>query len=117
MYRSVYRITLASLVLCVTMPGFADQLSDPTRPWDYKAETSRAAQVVTKEPTLYSTMISPERRIAVIDGEVVQEGERFGDLKVISIRTNQVRLRGPKGYITLKLLPAPIKRAAGKASE
>ncbi|QKK10504.1 MAG: MSHA biogenesis protein MshK [Pseudomonadota bacterium] len=99
-------------------PVAAESLSDPTKPWDFKPQAAiDAAAAAVPAPALSSTMISPERRIAVIDGQIVQEGDRLGAMRVIAIQPGSVRLRGPQGYSTLKLLPTPIKKVAGKATE
>lgn len=108
------------LSLLVGQAGFAgaQSLSDPTRPSGYSAAAPlEAAPLDTPTPVLSSVMVSPGRRVAVIDGEVVREGGRIGKFQVLSIDAGRVRLRGPQGYSTIKLLPAPVKRAARKATE
>ena len=117
---SALKAALVVLLLGGVIPAAAENLSDPTKPWAYKPQAAGdagAAAAAVKTPALSSTMISPERRIAVIDGQIVQEGDRLGSKKVIAIEAGLVRLRGPQGNSTLTLLPAPIKKAAGKATE
>ncbi len=112
---SVRLLLLVMLGASATCAG-AETLSDPTRPWAYQAPPSRMSGT-PRAPLLTSVMIAPDRRVAVIAGQVVREGERVGNLQVIAIEPDRVRVRGPRGYSTLKLLRAPVKRAAGKASE
>ena len=75
-------------LLAAAFPGLAgvvaaNELSDPTRPSDYR----RSDAVVTpfKTPTLNSVLMSPMRRVAVIDGKTYVEGETRGDLTVKNI--------------------------------
>lgn len=115
--RASARAMLLVLMCWSTVSVAASPLSDPTRPWTYQAPAQHSEPSVSHTPVLSSIMIGPRRRIAVINGEVVREGGRVGNMKVMAIEAGRVRLRGPQGYSTLKLLPARVKRAAGKATE
>jgi MSHA biogenesis protein MshK len=98
------------LGLLASTTVMAERLTDPTKPWDVPASNAAAnAAPPSRAPVLHSTMIAPGRRVAVIDGEIVQEGERMGDLRVVRIETSRVVLRGPQGALTLKLLPTSVK--------
>lgn len=63
-------------------------------------------------PVLQSVLIAPGRRSAVIGGQLVVEGDLFGDAKVVRISEGEVLLSGPGGEQTLKLFPGIEKTLA-----
>ncbi|MEZ5561275.1 MAG: hypothetical protein R3E86_22385 [Pseudomonadales bacterium] len=64
-------------------------LTDPTRP--LRGTSSAPGKVDTGEvPQLTSVLISAERRLAVIGGAVLQEGEERDGLKVWKISADRV---------------------------
>lgn len=83
----------------------AELLPDPTRP---PLEAGLAGDVATlaSGPVLQSVKIAPGRRMAVISGQLLAQGERFGAAKLVSISESEVVLLGPEGRQTLKLFPA-----------
>jgi MSHA biogenesis protein MshK len=96
--------------------ALAQALGDPMRP---PATPGPASAEGSKEPAtaaarLQSVLISPGRRVAVIDGRVLQLGERIGDAKLVAISESQVVLQRPSGRETLKLNPIVEKKAAKK---
>jgi len=93
--------------------GFAD----PTRPPDYRTPVITKRPAKLPEMVLSSIVISPQRRVAIIDGQAVREGATHRGMRVIAIDSNRVRLRGTAGSITLTLLPTAIKRAVRKVEE
>ncbi len=88
------------------------ELNDPTRPYKADGYEQRNTQPVSRY-NLNSTLVSSNRRIAVINGTYVTEGETVGDATVIRIRKHDVTLQSPNRQITLKLLPDIIKRQPG----
>lgn len=105
------------LLCCVaaTCAAQAAPFADPTRP-PRAPETDRAA--AAGGPRLESVLIAPDRRVAVISGQQVTVGSRFGDAEVVRITESEVLIRGPAGVESLKLLPRDDKRpsAAGKGN-
>lgn len=95
------------LMVASLMPGYAaadgfNGWSDPTRPYTGKAaaEAPQGAGLV-----LQSTMVSPERRIAVINGRRYATGSRLANWEVAAIDTNEVVLRDQGKEKRLQLLP------------
>lgn len=88
----------------------AEVLPDPTRPPLEASVEAPGMAVVTTGPVLQSVMIRPGRRAAVISGQLLAEGERFGDSKLIRISEGEVILAGPGGRQTLKLFPGVEKQ-------
>jgi len=85
-----------------------EMLPDPTRP-PVEAGVDIPG-VVAVGPVLQSVMIRPGRRTALISGQLLAEGERFGDAKLIKISEGEVILIGPEGRQTLKLFPEVEKK-------
>jgi MSHA biogenesis protein MshK len=95
---------LIGLGLLAAVAGAAAQgLSDPTRP--PSAADERVARSEAPVSRLQSVLISPARKLAVIDGQTVALGGRLGEATVISIAPTQVILQSGATYQTLKLLP------------
>jgi hypothetical protein len=56
------------------------------------------AEVLTAPlPQVNSILVSPERRIAVLDGTIVREGEKIGPRVLVAIEHDAVVLREPSG--------------------
>lgn len=79
---------------------------------------SAPARPVKREARLTSVRVSANGydNVALIDGQLVQPGDRVGDSTVVSIDDNGVVLRGPKGPQRLSLIPEGSKRWPGKDS-
>lgn len=80
----------------------AEALPDPTRP---PAEMSMTGGVAASGPVLQSVMLAPGRRNAVIGGQLLREGDTFGEAKLIKISESEVVLSGPDGEQVLRLFP------------
>jgi hypothetical protein len=64
-------------------------------------------------PTVNSILVSPERRLAVVDGVIVHEGEAIGPRVLIRIERDAVVLKEPSGYE----VRVPIRRRIEPATE
>lgn len=107
---------IASMIVLVqgwaAIPVLAEEvLPDPTRP---PAEAGLAGVVaaVASGPVLQSIKIAPGQRTAVISGQLLGEGDQFGEVKLVRITEGEVTLSGPQGRQTLRLFPEVEKRAA-----
>lgn len=89
-------------------PAAHADLTDPTRPPDYQppANSATAAQPWV----LTSTLISPSRRLAVINGRVYAPGDVVGGARIMAIEPYAVRLSKAGRTFTLRLLPGKVKR-------
>jgi hypothetical protein len=104
-----YIIYIALSLLLMSSSLAAVELRDPTRPELFAAQT-------TDQPlTLNAILISPDRRLAIINGLYLKVDDQINENKVISIEPNVVRLTGPSGTITLYLLGKPIKQVSTEA--
>jgi hypothetical protein len=49
-------------------------------------------------PVVNSILVAPDRRLAVLNGEIVREGDAVGPRVVVRIERGAVVLREPSGY-------------------
>lgn len=75
---------------------------DPTRP---PSAGPAAGGSAPGEIHLQSVLLGPRRRVAVIDGEALTVGQKFGDATVTRISLGEVKLKQGNDIRTLKLLP------------
>lgn len=90
--------------------------ADPTRPPD-AAPGGPAPGGSSRGPRLESVLIAPDRRVAVISGQQVRLGEKFGDGHVVRITEGEVVIRSGEGTETLKLLPEAERQLRGRREE
>ena len=95
---------LAGLVCALSVTSAAAEIIDPTRP-------GGAPVVAHTAPArgLQSTLISAERKLAVIDGKRVGIGDSIGGASVVEIGQYHVVLKRGMERSTLKLQPYTIK--------
>ena len=58
----------------------------------------RRAPLSSPLPVVNSILVAPDRRLAVLDGEIVREGDAVGPRVVVRIERGAVVLREPSGY-------------------
>lgn len=101
-------LLLFAALLCAPAHG-APKLRDPTRPLAATVRTSAtpaaspqpAAPVAV--PELQLVLVGGGRRYAVIDGELLAEGESIRGLTLLQIVNDAVVLKTPNGPRTLPL--------------
>ncbi|MHB8455918.1 MAG: hypothetical protein ACYDDO_14765 [Acidiferrobacterales bacterium] len=76
-------------------------LTDPTRPYGSAGEWSRGHAGLV----LQSTLVSPRRRLAVINGREFTVGEHVGGAEITAIRPYEVVLSRAGKQSSLRLLP------------
>ncbi len=90
--------------LCLPAAVHSEELPDPTRP-----PVSVSAAAIQDEPAkptgLQSVLISKNRKAAIIDGETVELGGKYGDYKLTEVSNAGVVLRGAQGKRVLTLFP------------
>ena len=111
--RLTQTIIAATLGWVATQAAAAEMLPDPTRPpLEAGYAATGAIPMFDAGPVLQSVKIAPGRRSAVISGQLLVQGERFGEMKLVSISESEVVLLGPDGRQTLKLFPGVEKHVA-----
>lgn len=127
--KTGWRFFFASGLVLLPASGMAagEKFPDPTLPAVGAAPATSAAPVASaglnqeglpNTPQLQSVLVSPERRFAVIDGQTVRLGERFGDSVLVKINEREVVLKNGKVLQTLRLFPVVVngKSQAGNAA-
>lgn len=106
--RSPHSIILALGVLALMSLDVATALEDPTRP--ARHVPTHASQPGQGGWLLNSTLVGPNRRIAVINGAQVSEGESVSGARVVQIHKSYVLLETAGRSIKLQLLPGSIRK-------
>ena len=87
----------------------AGTLPDPTRiPAEIMAPPTR--QAASSSSGLQSVIIAPGRRAAIINGQTVEQGGKYGDARLVQVNEGSVVLRGPQGKRVLTLFPGVMIR-------
>ncbi len=84
------RIVPALTLLTLLHGAGAETLSDPMRPWQQAAAPAPVQREVLYD--LSAILYSSERRVAVINGRTVSEGDRIGAAKVRRIDRRSLEL-------------------------
>lgn len=108
--RLMRRISAVLAVFCagVASAAVAQALRDPTRP-PVAAANIVAGKMQVSGWILQSVLISPERRYAIINGEVVALGGSIAGAELISIAAERVTLRTREGLRVVYLFPDVAK--------
>jgi len=111
---SVKHLQIAALIVVFlgqSEPAATSTLADPTRP-GYPAihPSQKRSGAVPGSWVLNSTLVSRDRRVAVINGRHVSEGESVDNATVLQIRKLGVDIQVSGKHITLPLLPDIVKR-------
>lgn len=99
------------LILAIGLPSGAgaQALVDPTRP-PGDLGTSTGAGVAAGGPVLQSVMLSPKRKVAVISGEMVVLGGRYGSARLVRLTESEAVLKDGSETTVLRLFPLVEKR-------
>ena len=116
----------AQLLFCAfgleAAPAIAQALADPTQPpaaLTVTPDAGLARPAAAAAPQLQSILISTRqggRQVAVIDGETVRVGEKFGNAVLIKMTQTTVVLRRGTQLHTLTLYPMPSPAPAAVRS-
>lgn len=115
MNERMAKTLMGLLCLSVAMPSVAQALADPTRPPNAAGAPVDVSGSAASSPVLQSILLSPNRRLALIDGRTVQVGDRVGDARVVAIDVDSVKLRGGGGVTVMKLLPE-VRKSRSKST-
>src|SRR5258706_8478563 len=101
------------LALALSSAG-AQGLSDPTRPPGSGSLESAGEAPQAAALQLQSILLSPQRKIAVINGQTVKIGERVGDATLLAISETGVVLKRGDEQQRLQLLPGLERKPAAR---
>jgi MSHA biogenesis protein MshK len=102
-------LVLALALAAAACAAQAAPFADPTRP-PLAPEAAKGGAALPGGPRLESVLIAPDRRLAVISGQQVTLGSRFGDGEVVRITESEVLIRKPDGEESLKLFAGGGRR-------
>lgn len=114
--RQDWAVTLTARWACALVLGASSAagaqpgLPDPTRPPLVARPAASISASESSVPVLQSVLIARDRRSAVISGETVTVGQRYGGARVVRITETEVVLKGNDGVTTLKLFPEVDKQ-------
>ena len=110
---------VALLITAALLPAFApasaQELADPTRPPN--APLPGASGPDSPSGTqLQSVLISPSRRLAIINGKSVALGDSVGESKVVKITETEVVLQKGTETEVLRMYPGVEKQAVKRGA-
>lgn len=111
--RTGRAISLALCLSWICCASVAQELPDPTRP-PLKLLQSTGVEVVAQGPVLQSILVSANRKMAMIDGEIVKLNGKIAGHTLVKITESEVVLRQGRHYQTLKLHPDFEKKSSLK---
>lgn len=92
----------------------AQTLTDPTRPPGVLSSSAEDG-VAAGGPVLQSVMLSQKRKVAVISGEMVVLGGRYGSSRLVRLTESEAVLKNGPETTVLRLYPMVEKRSSGSA--
>jgi len=92
-------------------------LRDPMRPPAAIGAPATGNNAPPAAPLLQSVMIGPAERWAIIGGERVALGSRYGDARVVGITESEVILRSAAGTRRLRMYPDIVMTQVKPAAE
>ncbi len=101
--------TITALILLAPLPVMAQGFADPTRPPGVIADSAESA-AAGSGPVLQSVMLSPTRKVAVISGEMVVLGGRYGGAQLVKLSETEAVLKSGNELVVLKLHPQVDKK-------
>lgn len=113
----VTRLLLAAAAFWSAGAVLAEVLPDPTRPTGAGMNDGvGAAAAAASGPVLQSVLVSPNRRVAVINGQSLAVGDRIGEARVAKITETEVTLAQGGQTQVLRLFVQVDKKLSQTAS-
>lgn len=105
----------AIALLCASAPAAAQTgFGDPTRPTSLSEPEAAARVVQGPRWRLQSTLVADSRRVAVINGRTVAQGERVDGAQLVEVRPDGVTLEEGGERFRLRLPGSvDVKRSGG----
>lgn len=103
----------ALLAMPVAMAADDGQVFDPMQPTWLRGGNETSSSKPTRTKFMVDTIVvSPERRVAVINGKSVSTGDRVNGAKVLRIEPDAVTLDINGSSLTISLAVTDIKKAS-----
>lgn len=112
--RALMALLISGFAVSASVPGASAELPDPTRPYLYDVAPPITPQGKGKEEwRLSGVQIRPHSKSAILNGKLVQVGDRIGAASVVNIEPWQVTLTEEYRHVIVKLLSADVKVKVG----
>ena len=115
--RSRYSILIVSAVLLFgpLLTDGAELLRDPTRPWPYSGTPGTPGipvvmQAKASKFSVTAILVSEKRRVAIVNGQHVSEGDQVDGATVVEILAHSLRLNLRGKEFTTLLLPDALRK-------
>lgn len=100
-----------AVIMGISSSTQAETLVDPTQPPSELGVVGTGGAQGQGEPVLQTVMLSATKKVAVINGQAVRVGEKFGDATLIRLTDHEAVLRDTDGTLqTLKMYTAVEKK-------
>ncbi len=90
--KTAFRLVFLAAT-CVSMTAHAQVLADPMRPPRLHDDAAPAASAAASSNALQGVITSPQRKLAIIDGAVVQDGDPVRGARLGGITDSSAVLR------------------------
>jgi MSHA biogenesis protein MshK len=114
-----YDLLSAMLAVLIGTGTAYAQVSDPTRPagGPVATEAGSGAVAAPEESGVQTVIVRPGgKSAAVINGQYVVVGGKFGDKRVLRITESEIVLKGENGREVIKVTPSVEKTPARKTA-
>jgi len=109
--RGLWLLLILLLLTSVTIQlAQAEVLDDPMRPPGYALAGAGKKVAAKKGWHLSAIRIDGNRRFAIINGRMVEVGAWVNKARVQEILPQRVRLKGPQGLFSIKLVKTQVKK-------
>jgi MSHA biogenesis protein MshK len=95
--------------------AFGQPVADPTRPASLAVGNTSADISQPLKWKLTSTLIGPQRRVAIINDKIVQIGQKIDGAELVAVDAGSVMIRYSGKKIQLKLIAGTVKQAVKPA--
>ncbi len=96
--------------------ALAQAMTDPTRPPTEHVVADGGEPAAAGAPVLQSVMITPTLKAAIINGEMVKLGGKFGNAQLVKVSESEVVLKSGEETQVLKMYPGVDKREIVQAA-
>ena len=110
--RHLWKLVFILIASGVAVTAGAQVLTDPTRPPGALAVMASDG-MVSSGPVLQSVKLSQGRKVAMISGEMVALGGRYGSARLVRLTESEAVLKDGAETTVLKLFPLVEKRMTG----